>query len=133
MQYSWVPYCGVNKDISLLNFRKSVMQYYLKAYRSLPNHPHNRFFAKESSIDCSVSDYNRLNGYINFIQVTFRDHNRRCAGAGCSSRVRTKCKNAIWVTASPALPLFTNSNTVIYFPNQLEYRRTLSNFISLTM
>ena len=46
MQNSWILYRCVNKDISLLDFRRSVVQYYLKMYRNLPYHPQNRFSTK---------------------------------------------------------------------------------------
>ena len=79
MQHSWVLYCSVNKDISLLDFRRSVVQYYLKGYRSLPDHPLNRFSTKESYTDSCVSDSSRLNSYMHLVKATSGDQKRRCA------------------------------------------------------
>ena len=89
---TWNLYRNVYKDISLLVFRRSVVQYYLRRYRHLPDHPHIRFSTKESSIDCGVSVSIRLDGYMHLIQVTSWDQRRRFAGVGCLSRVRTECK-----------------------------------------
>ena len=109
---SWILYRCVNKDIFLFDSRRSVVRYYLKSYKNLPNHSQNSFSTKGGSIDCGASDSIRIDGYMHLIQATYRDQRRRYAGVGCSSRVRTECKSAIWVSASPALPLFTNTETV---------------------
>ena len=122
MQNSWILYRCVNRDIFLLDFRKSVAQYYLKRYRNLSNHPQNRLSTKGSSIDCGASDSIRLDGYMHLIQVTSGDQRKRCVGVSCSSRVRIKCKKCNLVSASPALLIFTNTETVIYFPKLLENR-----------
>ena len=70
-------YRCVNKDISLLDFRRSVVQYYLKKYRNLPDHSQNRLSTKESSIDCGASDSIRIDGYMHLIQATSGDQRRR--------------------------------------------------------
>ena len=54
MQNSWFVYRCVKKDISLLDFRRSVVQYYLRRYQNLPDHSQNRICTKESSIDCGL-------------------------------------------------------------------------------
>ena len=94
IQNSWIPYRNVNKDIPLLEFRRSNVKYYLRRSKNLPDHPHNRFSTKESSIDFGVSDSIRLDGYMHLIQATSEDRKRRFAGVGCSSRVQTERKKS---------------------------------------
>ena len=91
IQNSWILYRNVDRDISLLDFRRSVVQYYLRRYRNLPDHPHIRLPTKESSIDCGVPVFITLDGYMHFIQVTSGNQRRRFAGVWYSSRVRTDC------------------------------------------
>ena len=107
----------------LLDFRRSVVQCYLERYRNLPDHPQNGFSTKESSIDFSVSDSIRLDGYMHLIQATTWDQiRRRCAAVGYLSKFEPNVNSALCVSASPAFPLFTNSETVIYFPKPLEHQ-----------
>ena len=52
IENSWIQYGCFNKDISLLDFMRSVVKYYLKKYRNLSDHSENRFCTEECSIDC---------------------------------------------------------------------------------
>ena len=96
MQKSWILYRCVNKEISLLDFRRSVTQWYSKRHRNLPDHRHNKFSKKESSIDCGVGLHQarRLHAP-HSSDATSGDQKRLCVGFGCSPRVQTECKKCI--------------------------------------
>ena len=92
IQNAWLLSQKTNQAKSQVNFRRSIVQTYLKKYGKPSKGGGRPKISEESSINSRVSDGLRLDTLQHLVRFIPDGKRRRCAGANCSSIVRTECK-----------------------------------------
>ena len=92
IQNAWLLSQKTNQAKSQINFRRSIVQTYLKKYGKTSKGGGRPKISEESSINSRVSDGLRLDTLQHLVRFIPDGKRRRCAGANCSSIVRTECK-----------------------------------------
>ena len=104
MQDSWILYRCVNKEVYLLNFRRSVVQYYSKRSTNLLDHPQNRISTKESSIDCGFQTPSGNTATCTSFKRHLGIKEDGAQVLDARQEFEQNVKSTIWVSASPAFP-----------------------------
>lgn len=78
--------------MSQLEFRRSIVQTYLKTYGVPPRGPGRPAISTMSLSFNRVSDEFRYDGLNHLVTSTPNRKRKRCAGEGCSSHIRTMCQ-----------------------------------------
>ena len=106
IQNAWLLSHKTNQAKNQVNFRRSIVQTYLKKYGKTSKGAGGGRpkISEESSINSRVSDGLRLDTLQHLVRFIPDGKGRRCAGANCSSMVR---RSAALAFVSTALKKFT--------------------------
>lgn len=89
---AWQIHRKTDGCMSQLDFRRSIVQSYLRTYGVPPRRAGRPAVSKTSITLNRVSDELRYDGLNHLVISTQNKQRRRCAGEGCSSVIRTMCQ-----------------------------------------
>lgn len=89
---AWVLYKSSGRPTTNLNFRRHIVQTYLKRYGTPPKGAGRKAISKHSASRKRVSDDIRYDKLEHYVMEVPNKKRKRCAGEKCDSVVRTQCE-----------------------------------------